>query len=93
MASVKPNGQLNVGTQTRRLQGSAENKAEKLRGLSQNWRILTSLSLYQSLFFSFRQGLENPTRCPTRDFCWEFLGDLGVSVNSCGRSVEISGMD
>ena len=42
---------------------------------------------------SFKQGLENPTRCPTRDFCWEFSGDLGVSVNFCGRSVEISGMD
>ena len=52
MASVKPNGQLNVGTQTTRLQGSAETKSRVLlRGLSQNWRILTSLSLYQRLFF------------------------------------------
>ena len=58
MASVKPNGQLNVGTQTRRLQGSAENKAEKLRGLSRNWRILTSLSLYQRLFFHSNKDLK-----------------------------------
>ena len=83
MASVKPNGQLNVWDPNTTFKGAQKQKAENLEGLSQKTpgRILLEdfdVSLYIK-GYSFKD-FKVPKRCPSHDFCLEFSGDLGVSI-------------